>query len=938
MKKAIFTLAFALVVVTVGAKYYSYDINKDGMINITDVTFLVNNILGIPNSGEDEQNFVYDVNGDDYVNITDVTCLVNKILGISNPNEEPASYLTCPDDHHPHMIDLGLPSGTLWSCCNIDASYPEGCGGYYAWGETEEKNNYSWKTYLYCEGTQETCQYLGNIAGTEYDVAHVKWGDAWRMPNYDEINELRNECSVETISFNNMVYDKYIGPNGNVIIFPYAGLMWYGSNTDIGVELSYWASDQYPNTPYQAPYLHQKGLMGYRWLFEGLPVRPVYDPSSYFIISEDTVDLFVNSITTVSIEFGSGVYEIQNDQTDIINAELIMADKDDDPNAKDEISIYGIAEGTAQLNVLDKQNNKTITVVVNVKTPTDEDIAETEEYISRVMDYINQLGEFSVELFQSNLLTWLDDQVWVKKVDVEPLSTTIKLINGVIFTISHVNDILFEKGWVGWDLPSYSNVDVSFVDGEDIIKSPNVLYIQGRTMPNYEEQNKSTASLENSLIQETTQKSPVIFNITPAFKSLSFLEMDLRGFDMILLGQTHGHKYRNNICFQIEDQFDRANTLNCGITLAIKQGVVQIHKDEPYIFNIMPYEMSRHGIKNNTIFYGCYCYSYSLEPVLSFTTFFGYKTSEWYQKGSYQMDEFFYNMSLGLTYEKAIEPMMTQDPAVANPYNIEPATNNRHSKQRYFSISTDDVTEYSNTGNPIIKGQINGYKNLKSDIQYYVYAFPKGKELNYEDIIKKGQKIDKSKIKEEDVNGIFNHEFTDFPFTEFPEEYQVVVGFEYGGKTYYGPIKTLMTKGLCPDGNHPHWIDLGLPSGTQWRCCNEGASKPEDFGGYYHFGDVSSAPSLNQIKELVNRCAYTWTTLNGVRGGQFTGPNGGTIFLPAAGYWSGGLLYGVGSYGIYWSSTPFDEDNGLIFSSSYVDWYDYWSDNHNHELSVRPVR
>ena len=49
MKKAIFTLAFALVVVTVGARYYTYDINKDGMINITDVTYLVNTILGIPN-------------------------------------------------------------------------------------------------------------------------------------------------------------------------------------------------------------------------------------------------------------------------------------------------------------------------------------------------------------------------------------------------------------------------------------------------------------------------------------------------------------------------------------------------------------------------------------------------------------------------------------------------------------------------------------------------------------------------------------------------------------------------------------------------------------------------------------------------------------------------------------------------------------------------
>ena len=47
----------------------------------------------------------------------------------------------------------------------------------------------------------------------------------------------------------------------------------------------------------------------------------------------------------------------------------------------------------------------------------------------------------------------------------------------------------------------------------------------------------------------------------------------------------------------------------------------------------------------------------------------------------------------------------------------------------------------------------------------------------------------------------------------------------------------------CPDGNHPHWIDLGLPSGTQWRCCNEGASAPEAYGGHYLFGWISTAPS-----------------------------------------------------------------------------------------------
>ena len=50
--------------------------------------------------------------------------------------------LTCPDDHHPHAIDLGLPSGTKWACCNIGATSPEGYGGYYAWGETSEKDDY----------------------------------------------------------------------------------------------------------------------------------------------------------------------------------------------------------------------------------------------------------------------------------------------------------------------------------------------------------------------------------------------------------------------------------------------------------------------------------------------------------------------------------------------------------------------------------------------------------------------------------------------------------------------------------------------------------------------------------------------------------------------------------------------------------------------------
>ena len=143
----------------------------------------------------------------------------------------------------------------------------------------------------------------------------------------------------------------------------------------------------------------------------------------------------------------------------------------------------------------------------------------------------------------------------------------------------------------------------------------------------------------------------------------------------------------------------------------------------------------------------------------------------------------------------------------------------------------------------------------------------------------------------------------------------------------------------CPDANHPHWIDLGLPSGTQWRCCNEGASMPEGYGDYYTFRQVASAPSLDQIIELLNNTTSVWTTQNGVNGREFTGRNGGSVFLPAAGcHWI--YFYYVNLSGYYWSSSPNDDDGGAFYlffdSDSAVSEWDYW--NLHGERPVRPVR
>lgn len=70
----------------------------------------------------------------------------------TNPNDSTQVYTACPDSLHPHMIDLGLPSGTLWSCCNLGASKPEAYGDYYAWGETHTKNRYNSDNYAYYDG------------------------------------------------------------------------------------------------------------------------------------------------------------------------------------------------------------------------------------------------------------------------------------------------------------------------------------------------------------------------------------------------------------------------------------------------------------------------------------------------------------------------------------------------------------------------------------------------------------------------------------------------------------------------------------------------------------------------------------------------------------------------------------------------------------------
>lgn len=153
----------------------------------------------------------------------------------------------CNDANHVHMVDLGL--SVKWACCNVGATRPEEYGGYYAWGETEEKGYYSWDTYKYWSGDgDDSVDDAGiinigsNICGSSYDVAYVRWGSSWRMPTREEIEELNDKCSWLWTTLNGVKGMLVTGPNGNSIFLPAAG---YRGGYDIDDEHAdgcYWSA------------------------------------------------------------------------------------------------------------------------------------------------------------------------------------------------------------------------------------------------------------------------------------------------------------------------------------------------------------------------------------------------------------------------------------------------------------------------------------------------------------------------------------------------------------------------------------------------------------------------------------------------------------------------------------------------------------------------
>lgn len=164
-------------------------------------------------------------------------------------------------------VDLGLPSGLLWADRNVGAANLENYGNYYAWGETELKEVYSWDTYAYGNAYNALTKYcsrfdyclngfMDNLTTLEAcdDAATVNIGGKARTPTKDEWQELMDNTSITWTTRNGVNGRLLTASNGKSIFLPAAGSR-YGSRLDYAGEFGfYWSSTLVTDFPGRAWY------------------------------------------------------------------------------------------------------------------------------------------------------------------------------------------------------------------------------------------------------------------------------------------------------------------------------------------------------------------------------------------------------------------------------------------------------------------------------------------------------------------------------------------------------------------------------------------------------------------------------------------------------------------------------------------------------------
>ena len=1010
MKKLFFVLAFALVAIMGHARNYNYDVNKDGVVSITDVTFLVNNILGVPNLMEEQQSYTYDVNGDGIINVTDVTCLVNKILGIINPSEEPIAYLTCPDENHPHFIDLGLPSGTKWACCNVGAVKPEAFGDYYSWGETEERVVYSWSTYTLCEGSGDTCKDLGDdIAYTEYDVAHMKWGAYWRMPSKEQILELLDNCTNQWTTLNDVEGRCFTGPSGGTIFLPAAGYRWDDECNGDGKSSFCWSSTQDPSYLDCAFNLSsysfvEKSFVNNDARYTGASVRPV--SSTFLLLATNSVTIVKGRQENVAIVSGTGNYTVESSDPGVATA--VIEDNS--------VKLTTTSVGKATITVTDTKTGLTSNIEVTVVfLELSCNKLTIGNGFQKSVDIISGTGNYDVTSSDETVATVVVEGNLLKVNAVGEGNSTITVTdNGIGMTatveVTVVPPLAIATSSLSLTVGAQETVEVTSGSGRYAVASSV--------------ETVATAVMEDNLVKVTAKgEGECTITVTDMESGLTeTIEVTVapnilatNSLWLYIDAQKSVDIVSGSGSYSLQSSDEEVATAvienNAVKVTGISQGEATIKVTDTntgFASTIDVTVISRLKLSTTTLYLGMD--SFDTVEIISGSGSYNVSSSSSEKviaelegniiKVTANTNNRVVNTDILLTDKISgqtvkIEVFVVRDRIAlsANDLTISrglyKTVEITEGSGNYSVVSRDETVATAVMEDNLVKVTAMGegqttirVADTETHVSSTIYVTVVDSLLlsNNKLVIEQGSQKMVEIISGN--GGMFTTTCSKeaLATAEIVDD-QVVVTAKSDGIAYItvtdtntGLTATLKVSVIpktylsCPDSHHPHLIDLGLPSGTMWACCNVGANAPEAYGGYYGWGetevkddygwdnyacdlddsysgndiagtqyDVAHVkwgglwvmPSEDQIKELLSKCNQR----RGENGGWvLTASNGGTIILPGAGYRLGedcrdeGMCY-------YWSSTavPNSWVSRFYKGNSFSQQYRCWG------YSIRPV-
>ncbi len=218
----------------------------------------------------------------------------------------------------PVMVDLGL--SVKWATFNVGATKSSEYGNFYAYGEIEPKEEYTLENYQWyypdydewdCDEWEKYFKLGATFTGTNYDVAHVKWGDQWRVPTKDEWDELIGGCSWQWTAVDGVAGMMGTSTvNGNQIFLPAAGNMVDADHTHDQTGCFFWSSTEYIQDDISEECRNYRANLdntyqscdGYDYPEVGFSIRPVYGP-----VPEETLESGTIPSTDEMVDLGLSV-------------------------------------------------------------------------------------------------------------------------------------------------------------------------------------------------------------------------------------------------------------------------------------------------------------------------------------------------------------------------------------------------------------------------------------------------------------------------------------------------------------------------------------------------------------------------------------------------------------------------------------------------------